>query len=93
VAHVRLARRKHDFYVYLCMQLEELFLVYATAASAVSGLVYTRNQTLSVTWSTVTPGFQGQQDPGANIITKCARTKSYIYDGSWYINECHNINI
>jgi hypothetical protein len=93
VAHVRLARRKQDLCVYLCMQLEELFLVYAAAASAVSGLVYTRNQTLSVTWSTVTPGFQGYQDPGANIITKCARTKSYIYDDSWYRNECHNINI
>jgi hypothetical protein len=41
----------------------------------------------------VTPAFQGHQDLGANIITKCARTKSYTYDDSWYRNECHNINI
>jgi hypothetical protein len=30
----------------------------------------------------------GHQDLGANIITKCARTKSYTYDDSWYRNEC-----
>jgi hypothetical protein len=35
----------------------------------------------------------GHQDPGVNIITRCARTKSYTYDDSWYRNECHNINI
>jgi hypothetical protein len=33
------------------------------------------------------------RDSGVNIITKCARNKSYTYDDSWYINECHNINI
>jgi hypothetical protein len=43
--------------------------------------------------SIVTLGFRGHQDPGANIITKCARTKSYTYDDSWYRNECHNINV
>jgi hypothetical protein len=41
----------------------------------------------------VTPGFQGHQNLSANIITKCARIKSYTYDDSWYRNECHNINI
>jgi hypothetical protein len=30
--------------------------------------------------SIVTPGFRGHQDPGANIITRCARTKSHTYD-------------
>jgi hypothetical protein len=37
----------------------------------------------------VTPGFQGHQDPGANIITRCARTKSHTYDESWHRIECH----
>ena len=32
----------------------------------------------------------GHQDPGANIITKCARTKSHTYDESWHRIECHN---
>jgi hypothetical protein len=41
----------------------------------------------------VTPGFRGHQDPGANIITRCARTKSYTYEDSWYRNKCHNMNI
>jgi hypothetical protein len=41
----------------------------------------------------VTPGFRGHQDPGTNIITMCARTKSYTYDDSWYINECHIFTI
>ena len=36
------------------------------------------------------PGFR---DPGANIITRCAETKSHTYDESWYRNECHNFNI
>jgi hypothetical protein len=35
----------------------------------------------------------GVQNPGANIITKCARTKSHTYDDSWYRNECHIIYI
>jgi hypothetical protein len=38
--------------------------------------------TLSAT--SVTPGFWGHQDPGANIITKCAGIKSHTYDASWY---------
>jgi hypothetical protein len=37
----------------------------------------------------VTPGFQGHQDPDANIITRCARTKSHTYDESWHRIECH----
>jgi hypothetical protein len=35
----------------------------------------------------------GQQDPGANIITRCAGTKSHTYDESWYRNECHIFTI
>jgi hypothetical protein len=35
----------------------------------------------------------GHQDPGANIISKCAGTKSHTYDDSWHRNECHNIHI
>jgi hypothetical protein len=35
----------------------------------------------------------GAPKPGREIITKCAGTKSYTYDDSWYRNECHNINI
>jgi hypothetical protein len=35
----------------------------------------------------------GHQDPGANIITKCARTKSHTYDESWHRIECHNFTI
>jgi hypothetical protein len=31
----------------------------------------------------------GHQDPGANIITKCAGTKSHTYDESWHRIECH----
>jgi hypothetical protein len=37
----------------------------------------------------VTPGFQGHQDPGANIITRCVGTKSHTYDESWHRIECH----
>jgi hypothetical protein len=37
----------------------------------------------------VTPRFQGHQDPGANIITRCAGTKSHTYDESWHRIECH----
>jgi hypothetical protein len=36
------------------------------------------------------PGFR---DPGANIITRCAGTKSHTYDESWYRNECYNFTI
>jgi hypothetical protein len=36
------------------------------------------------------PGFR---DPGMNIITKCAETKSHTYDDSWYRNECHIFTI
>jgi hypothetical protein len=43
--------------------------------------------------SIVTPGFQGHQDPGANIITRCARTKSHTYDESWHMIECHIFTI
>jgi hypothetical protein len=36
-------------------------------------------------WSKVLhPGFR---DPGANIIPRCARTKSHTYDELWYRNE------
>jgi hypothetical protein len=31
----------------------------------------------------------GHQDPGANIITRCAGTKSHTYDESWHRIECH----
>jgi hypothetical protein len=41
----------------------------------------------------VTPGFQGHQDPGANIITRCAGTKSHTYDESWHRIECHIFTI
>jgi hypothetical protein len=41
----------------------------------------------------VTPRFRGHQDPSANIITKCAGTKSHTYDDSWYRNECHIFTI
>jgi hypothetical protein len=35
----------------------------------------------------------GHQDPGANIITRCAGTKSHIYDESWHRIECHIFTI
>jgi hypothetical protein len=35
----------------------------------------------------------GHQDPGANIITRCAGTKSHTYDESWHRIECHNFTI
>jgi hypothetical protein len=36
----------------------------------------------------------GAPRPGrGHKITKCARTKSYTYDNSWYRKECHNIII
>jgi hypothetical protein len=41
----------------------------------------------------VTPRFQGHQDPGANIITRCAGTKSHTYDESWHRIECHIFTI
>jgi hypothetical protein len=41
----------------------------------------------------VTPGFQGHQDPGVNIIIRCAGTKSHSYDESWNRNECHIFTI
>jgi hypothetical protein len=31
----------------------------------------------------------GVQNPGANIITRCAGTKSHTYDESWHMIECH----
>jgi hypothetical protein len=33
------------------------------------------------------------QSPGANIITRCARTKSHTYDESWHRIECHIFTI
>jgi hypothetical protein len=35
----------------------------------------------------------GHQDSGANIITRCAGTKSHTYDESWHMIECHNFTI
>jgi hypothetical protein len=35
----------------------------------------------------------GVQNPGANIITRCAGTKSHTYDDSWHRIECHNFTI
>jgi hypothetical protein len=35
----------------------------------------------------------GHQDPGANIITRCAGTKSHTYDESWHKIECHMFTI
>jgi hypothetical protein len=35
----------------------------------------------------------GHQDPGANIITRYAGTKSHTYDESWHRIECHNFTI
>jgi hypothetical protein len=31
----------------------------------------------------------GVQNPGANIITRCAGTKSHTYEDSWHRIECH----
>jgi hypothetical protein len=31
----------------------------------------------------------GVQNPGANIITRCAGTKSHTYDDSWHMIKCH----
>jgi hypothetical protein len=35
----------------------------------------------------------GVQNPGVNIITRCAGTKSHTYDESWHMIECHNFTI
>jgi hypothetical protein len=35
----------------------------------------------------------GIQNPGANIITRCAGTKSHTYDESWHRIECHIFTI
>jgi hypothetical protein len=35
----------------------------------------------------------GVQNPGANIITRCAGTKSHTYDESWHMIECHIFTI
>jgi hypothetical protein len=35
----------------------------------------------------------GHQDSGANIITRCAGTKSHTYDESWHMIECHIFTI
>jgi hypothetical protein len=43
------------------MQLDVLFLVYPAAAGAVSGLVYTENQTLFVTRSTYAESADGRK--------------------------------
>jgi hypothetical protein len=37
--------------------------------------------------------YLGAPKPRREIITKCARNKSYTYDDSWYRNEYQNINI
>jgi hypothetical protein len=33
------------------------------------------------------------RNSGANVITKCASTRSHTYDDSWYRNECHIFTI
>ena len=43
------------------MQLEKLFLVYIAVVDAVSGLVYTENQTLFVTRSTYAESADGRK--------------------------------
>jgi hypothetical protein len=35
----------------------------------------------------------GHQDLGANIITRCAGTKSHTYDESWHMIKCHIFTI
>jgi hypothetical protein len=35
----------------------------------------------------------GHQDPGTNIVTRCAGTKSHTYDESWHRIECHIFTI
>jgi hypothetical protein len=37
--------------------------------------------------------FSEHQDPSANIITRCAGTKSHTYDESWHMIECHIFTI
>jgi hypothetical protein len=61
MAHARLARRERGFCVYPCMQFDVLFLVYPVAVGAVSGLVYTGNQTLCVTQSTHAESMDGRK--------------------------------
>jgi hypothetical protein len=61
MANVRLAHRKQDFCAYLCMQLDVLFLVYPAAVGAISGLVYTGNQTLFVARSTHAESVDGRE--------------------------------
>jgi hypothetical protein len=43
-------------------------------------------------WMLSHPDFR-IQNPGANIITRCAGTKSHTYDESWHRIECHNFTI
>jgi hypothetical protein len=48
--------------------------------------IYKKNEGISVSH----PCFR---DPDANIITRCAGTKSHTYDESWYRNKCYNFTI
>jgi hypothetical protein len=52
------------------------------------GNFFLKGKVVGISWI-VTPGFWGHQDPGANIITRCAGTKSHTYDESWHRIECH----
>jgi hypothetical protein len=35
----------------------------------------------------------GHEDPGVDIITRCAGTKSHTYDESWHRIKCHIFTI
>jgi hypothetical protein len=49
-----------------------------------------RWQAMAINGGGVTPEFK---DPGVDIFTTCAGTKSHTYDESCYRNECHIFTI
>lgn len=69
-----IARRELDLCAYLCMRLEKLILVYVAAAGAVSSLVYTGNQTLSITLSTHVESVNGHERTTNHAIREGANS-------------------
>jgi hypothetical protein len=79
----------------LMLQLVKLLLSYPRQHATVVVFVEFANTLLPIRLSSLLcvslchTRVSGHQDPGANIITRCAGTKSHTYDESWHRIECH----
>jgi hypothetical protein len=90
------------FYHLLSCELAALclcarFLTYVHVIAANLALVCVSIPSLTLVVFTVINIYHtqvsGHQDLGADIITRCAGTKSHTYDESWHMIECHIFTI